>query len=148
MGALADRVPGDCGESGAECAEDVARSREALAQRLERVQPQLSKALALGKDPLLVPIGQDVPCERVRALADVVGSSRTLDEPERETDGGAQVDVDLRRELELLAVRLDGRDARSRSRARSPTANSRVPAPRTYPARACPRRNREEEARR
>src|ERR671935_1159892 len=37
MGALADRVPGDRGESGAECAEDVARSREALAQRLERV---------------------------------------------------------------------------------------------------------------
>src|SRR2546423_11898721 len=57
---FAQRVGGDRRESGVECVCRISGLDQTLRQRLERMKPELVKALPLDRQPIVVPIGEEL----------------------------------------------------------------------------------------
>src|SRR5207247_2398311 len=97
MRALAQGLAGDGGKARVERVAEAIRGGEPFAERVERTEPQLSVALALDQDPVLVPVGQEIGAERrgveveravVRAVERTAG--RRLRVPQVDLHAGAE----------------------------------------------------------
>lgn len=105
VGALAQRLGGDCRHARLDRGGEAAGSGQLLAERIERVQPKLAEAFTLDRDPLLVPVGEEVVTEW-QAVLQTLGPRRAVDQPVGQARRLAEVHRYPRREPKVPTRRL------------------------------------------
>jgi hypothetical protein len=95
-----------CAQSRLERLFESPPSREPLAKRVQRMQPDLPEPLPFEQYPIVVPVRQQIVAE-LRRLETLLVRLANLEDPIRRRLSLAEIDRDLRGEPELLAYRVD-----------------------------------------
>ena len=107
MRALAQRLATHRRERRLQRPAQPARRDELVRERLECVEPDLPVALALELQPLVVPVRQQLGPERGLGHGEILRGRRPVEQPVRQPEGPAQVDLDIGCEPKVGPRRLD-----------------------------------------